>query len=234
MAVFWGGLAIAWHSWMLWSGLAVATGLSLSLGNTASFVGLQIAVIAAIGALEPSLRGLSGGLLLLAGFCAAFTGLGSDAGTLQEMSWQIQAHVLLSLFAYGLLTVGAIVAVYALVQDRRLRKAKLSPINQLFAPLETTERLLFGVTSTGFFVLLLAVSSGLAFVENLFAQHLVHKTVLSLLALVLFGILLAGRRFAGWRGRRAIYLYLWGFLVLGLAYFGSRYVLEALLGRSWG
>ena len=76
--------------------------------------------------------------------------------------------------------------------------------------------------------------SGLAFVENLFAQHLVHKTVLSLIALVLFGVLLAGRQFAGWRGRRAVFLYLWGFVVLGLAYFGSRYILEALLGRSWG
>ena len=214
---------------MLWSGLAVTTGLSLSIGNTASFIGLQIAFIAAVGAMESSLRGLSGGLLFLAGFCAAFTGLGTDAGTLQDMSWQIQAHVMLSLFAYGLLTVGAIVAVYALVQDRRLRTARLSPFNHLFAPLETTEALLFGVTSTGFIVLLLAVSSGLAFVENLFAQHLVHKTVLSLLALVLFGILLAGRRFAGWRGKRAIYLYLWGFLM-----FGSRYILEAVLGRSWG
>jgi len=49
----------------------------------------------------------------------------------------------------------------------------------------------------------------------------------------LFGLLLAGRRFAGWRGKRAIYLYLWGFVLLCLAYFGSRLVLEEVLGRSW-
>ena len=70
-------------------------------------------------------------------------------------------------------------------------------------------------------------------VESLFAQHLVHKTALSLLALVLFGLLLAGRLFAGWRGKRAVYLYLWGFLILCLAYFGTRYILEEVLGRSW-
>ncbi|MEM9209390.1 MAG: cytochrome c biogenesis protein CcsA [Pseudomonadota bacterium] len=233
MAVFWGAAAIIWHAWLLWSGLAVTTGLALSLGNTASFIGLQLAVIAALGAGEATLRGLSGGLLVLAGVCGSFTGIGSSASTLSELGWQIQAHVLISLFAYGLLTVGAIVSVYALVQDRRLRTARLSPVNQLFAPLETTEKLLFGVTSSGFLILLLAVFSGLAFVENLFAQHLVHKTVLSLLALLLFGVLLAGRQFAGWRGRRAVYLYLWGFVVLWLAYFGSRYILEAL-GRSWG
>jgi ABC-type uncharacterized transport system permease subunit len=81
---------------------------------------------------------------------------------------------------------------------------------------------------------MLAVFSGFLFVDNLFAQHLIHKTSLSLLALILFGILLAGRWLAGWRGRRAVYLYLWGFAVLGLAYFGSRFVLEEVLGRTWG
>jgi len=186
-----------------------------------------------LGAKEAALRGLSGGLLLLAAVTAAMTGWQTPTSPGTELTWQLQAHVLISLFAYGLLTVGAIVAVYALIQDRRLSSAKLSPINQLFAPLETTERLLYGITSAGFTVLLLAVFSGFVFVENLFAQHLVHKTALSILALLLFGILLAGRHFAGWRGRRAVYLYLWGFMMLGLAYFGSRYVLEYMLGRSW-
>ncbi len=234
IAVVWGVVAIVWHFWLLWQSVAGGPGLALSLGNTASFVGLQLALIAAIGSLEPSLRGLAGGLLVLAGAGAVFTGFGAAAPVMENSGWQIQAHVLISLFAYGLLTVGAIVALYALVQDQRLRSARLSPINQLFAPLETTEKLLFGVTSSGFAILLLAIFSGLAFVENLFAQHLVHKTALSLLALTLFGVLLAGRRFAGWRGKRAMYLYLGGFITLGLAYFGSRYILEALLGRSWG
>lgn len=226
--------AIGWHLALLWADLDLATGLSLSLGNTLSFVGLQLALIAVIGAMEPSLRGLSGGMLLLAALAASFTRVASDPGATEALSWQIQAHVLISLFAYGLLTVGAIVAIYALVQDGRLRSGKLSPVNHLFAPLVTTERLLFGVTGAGFSILLLAVVSGLAFVDNLFAQHLVHKTVLSLLALLVFGVLLAGRQFAGWRGKQAIYLYLAGFVLLCLAYYGTRYVLENVLGRSWG
>ena len=81
---------------------------------------------------------------------------------------------------------------------------------------------------------MLSIVSGFAFVEDLFAQHLAHKTALSLLALLLFGILVAGRLFAGWRGKRAVSLYLWGFVILCLAYFGSRFVLEELLNRSWG
>jgi ABC-type uncharacterized transport system permease subunit len=138
------------------------------------------------------------------------------------------------LLSYGLLTVGAIVAVYALVHERRLRASQISVFNQLFAPLETSERLLFGITAAGFAGLALAIISGATFVDDLFAQHLAHKTVFSLLSLVVFGTLLAGRYFAGWRGKRAIRLYLSGFALLCMAYFGTRYVLEEVLNRSWG
>jgi ABC-type uncharacterized transport system permease subunit len=160
-------------------------------------------------------------------------GLQADAGGGTGFTWQLQAHILISIFAYGLLNVGAIVAVYALIQDRRLRAGRLSSINHLFAPLETTEKLLFGITAAGFAGLAITIVSGIMFVDNIFAQHLIHKTSLSILALLLFGILLFGRAFAGWRGRRAIYLYLGGFVILCLAYFGSRFILEELLNRSW-
>lgn len=224
---------LMWHAWTLWMAIVTPAGIVLSIGNTASFIGLQLALTALIGAAESSLRGLCGGLLILAALVAVLTGAEPSQPLAQGMTLQIQTHILISLFAYGLLTVGAIVALYALIQETRLRAGMLTSFNQLFAPLETTEKLLFGITAAGFLLLLVAVSSGFAFVEDLFAQHLVHKTALSLLALVLFGLLLAGRSFAGWRGRRAIYLYLWGFMILCLAYFGSRYILEQVLGRSW-
>ena len=224
---------LAWHSQTLWSLTLVHDGLSLSIGNTASLIGLQLALVALLGAFEPSFRGLAAGLLLLAAAAAALTGWPAPGAYGDTLSWQIQMHVLISLFAYGLLTVGAIVALFALMQERRLQAGQLSSMNQLFSPLETTEKMLFGITAAGFLVLLLAVSSGFALFENLFSQHLVHKTTLSLLALALFGILLAGRQFSGWRGKRAVYLYLCGFFILCLAYFGSRYILEVILGRSW-
>lgn len=226
--------AILFHGQSLGEEIHLGDGLHLSIGAAVSLIGLQLALIGLLGAVEATLRGMSAGLLALAAIASLSTTLApsTDIGT--QLSWQIQAHILISMFAYGLLTVGAIVAVYALIQDRRLRAGRLSAANHLFAPLETTEKMLFGIAATGFAALLLAVVSGFAFVDNLFAQHLVHKTALSLLALFLFGILVAGRQFAGWRGQRAVYLYLIGFAFLGLAYFGSRFVLEQVLGRSWG
>jgi ABC-type uncharacterized transport system permease subunit len=65
----------------------------------------------------------------------------------------------------------------------------------------------------------------------MFAQHLVHKTVLSVMAWLVFGGLLLGRRVWGWRGQKAIRWTLSGFLLLILAYFGSKFVLELLLNR---
>ncbi len=227
------GVALIFHARFLFGQIFVEHGLQLSLANSASFVGLQLAVIALLGSLDERLRGLATGLLILAAIASAATGA-HTSGDAVASSWQLQAHILVSLFAYGLLAVGAIVAVFALLQDRRLRDRNLGNLNALFAPLETTERLLFGVTTGGFLSLLLAVLSGFLFVENLFAQHLVHKTVLSIIALVIFGVLIAGRHFAGWRGRRAVSLYLWGFAILCLAYFGSRFILENILNRSWG
>jgi len=233
-AVIFAVAAILLHGQNLGSEMFRVDGLSLSMSGAVSLIGLQLAVIGLIGAADPLLRGMSAGLLLLAAFASAATAITPVAEPSAVLAWQLQAHILISMFAYGMLSVGAIIAVYALAQDRRLRTGKLSGANHLFAPLETTERLLFGVTSTGFAGLLLAVVSGFAFVDDLFAQHLVHKTTLSLLALTLFGILLGGRLFAGWRGKQAVYLYLWGFAMLCLAYFGSRFVLEQILGRSWG
>ncbi len=233
-AFIFGVAGLLYHGQLLSDQVFAEDGLHFSIAATVSLIGLQLALTALIGAIESSLRGMSAGLFALAAVASTATALAPDMGIGTQLSWQIQAHIFISMFAYGLLTVGAIVALYSLVQDRRLRTGKLSATNHLFAPLESTEKWLFGIAASGFALLLLAVMSGFAFVDNLFAQHLVHKTVLSLLALALFGILVAGRQFAGWRGKRAVYLYLWAFFILCLGYFGSRYVLEQVLGQSWG
>lgn len=221
------------HTQYLHAEIRPSSGLILTIESTLSLVGLQLAIIGLLGALEATLRGMTAGLLALAALATIPLGLQPATGASTPLTWQLQVHILTSIFSYGLLSAGAIVAVFALVQDRRLRKGRFSAANRLFAPLETTEKLLFGVAAAGFVGLMLSVVTGFTFVEDLFAQHLVHKTTLSLLALVLFGILVAGRIFAGWRGSRAVSLYLWGFGFLCLAYFGARFVLEYLLGRTW-
>ena len=225
---------ISIHTSILYATILIDDGFNLSVGNTASMIGLELALIALIAALDQSLRGISAGLLLLGAIAAIATAPENAPTMVATLDWQVRAHVLVSLMSYGLLTVGAIVAIYAMLQERRLQAGRISTYSNLFAPLETTEKLLFGITAAGFAGLALAIFSGLAYVDDLFAQRFAHKTAFSLLALFVFGTLLAGRFFAGWRGARAVRLYLGGFLLLCLAYFGVRLILEQALNRTWG
>ncbi|MDJ0709839.1 MAG: cytochrome c biogenesis protein CcsA [Woeseiaceae bacterium] len=211
-----------------------ANGFDLSIGNAVSLIGLELAAIALLASLEPTLRGMSGGMILLGAAATLLMGPSGDAATGVELAWQVRAHVLVALASYGLLSVGTIVAIFALIQENRLQAARISAVNQLFAPLETTEKLLFAVATAGFVGLTLAIVSGSTFVNDLLQQHLAHKFALSVLAWLVFGILLAGRFFRGWRGKQAVHLYLGGYFVLCLAYFGSRLILEQVFGRSWG
>jgi ABC-type uncharacterized transport system permease subunit len=208
-------------------------GFDITIGNALAMIGLELAVVALIAALEPTLRGISGGLIFLAAFTVLLMGPSDGVHEGVALGWQVRTHVLIALLSYGALTVGTIVALFALVQERRLRAAKLSSINQLFAPLETTEKLLFALAGAGFAGLSLAIATGTSFVTDLVEQHLAHKFGLSLLAWLVFGILLAGRFWKGWRGKRAVRMYLGGFAILCLAYFGSRLILEEILNRSW-
>jgi ABC-type uncharacterized transport system permease subunit len=118
------------------------------------------------------------------------------------------------------------------LQERALRRRQFAPLLRAFPPLTLLEALLFRLIGAGFALLTLALLSGAVFVENLFAQHLAHKTVLSLLAWAVFGALVFGRLRYGWRGRRAVRLTLTAMVLLALAFFGSKFVLELVLGRT--
>jgi ABC-type uncharacterized transport system permease subunit len=147
--------------------------------------------------------------------------------------WKLQLHVVLSLFGFGLLTIAAVQAATLAAQDWLLHRRSPNRVVQALPPLQTMESLLFLLISIGFFMLSLAVLSGLLFVDDLPAQHLGHKAVLSVVAWAIFGGLLWGRWRRGWRGRTAIRWTLSGYFILILAYFGTKIILEQILGRHW-
>jgi len=144
----------------------------------------------------------------------------------------LELHILFSVLAYGLFSIAAAQAVLLAVQEARLRQKRFGGFLRNFPPLETMEGLLFQIISLGFLMLTLALIKGFAFLRDMSGQHLVHKTALSLIAWLVFAILLWGRYRFGWRGKIAIRWTLTGFIVLGLAYFGSKFVLEFLLVPS--
>ena len=116
-------------------------------------------------------------------------------------------------------------------QERALRRRKFHGWLRALPPLTELESLLFRTIAVGFALLTATLLTGVLFVENLFAQHLVHKTVLSVLSWLAFGALLLGRWRYGWRGATAVRWTLVAMALLVLAFFGSKFVLELLLRR---
>jgi len=150
----------------------------------------------------------------------------------QAMGWQIKLHVTVALVAFGVLSIAAVLAILLAVQERALRHRQFGPWLRALPPLTLTETLLFRLIGAGFLLLTLTLITGALFVQNLFGQHLVHKTVLSIIAWLVFGTLLFGRWRYGWRGRQAVNLTLAGMALLLLALFGTKAVLELILHRS--
>ena len=138
-------------------------------------------------------------------------------------------HVVTSVIAYSILGLAALHAIVLSVQNSLLHKHQPGGLVRLLPPLTTMESLLFDAIIIGFVCLSLSLVSGMVFLEDMFAQHLAHKTVLSILAWLVFAILLIGRWRLGWRGRTAIRWTLGGYISLMLAYFGSKFVLELIL-----
>ncbi|MGN6234771.1 cytochrome C assembly family protein [Dyella sp.] len=150
----------------------------------------------------------------------------------QPMDWQIKLHVTVALLAFSVLSIAAVMAIGLAVQERGLRHRQFGPWLRALPPLTLTETLLFQLIGAGFALLTLTLVTGALFVDNLFGQHLVHKTVLSIIAWLIFGALLYGRWKHGWRGRRAVNLTLSGMALLVLAFFGTKAVLELVLHRG--
>jgi ABC-type uncharacterized transport system permease subunit len=233
-----GVIALVLHAILLWRVLFDRPVLAFTIAETASLIGWPIGLIAVgLTWLRPRFAAIGAVLMVVAGLVAATTVEGGGGAPLVDgPSWEIGAHIVLSTLAYALITIAVALTLAMRLLDRRLRSRK--PLGWVGAlpSVEALESAAFQALAAGFAVLTLALFSGFVFVEDLFsnAQHLLHKTILSCLAWVVFGVLLFGRWRFGWRGRTAANWALSGFALLGLAYFGSKIVLESILGRHWG
>ena len=143
------------------------------------------------------------------------------------------AHIFASVIAFGVLGVAGVYALFIALIDHLLRRHSFNKLVQTLPALDKLEALLFHLIRVGFAVLTVALATGLVYVDDLFGQHLAHKTILSIFAWLVFALLLWGRWKRGWRGRVAVRMTLAGIALLLLSYFGSKLVLEVLLERSW-
>jgi len=226
--------AIVAHSDALVHMMRINGPFSIGLFEAISLLAWTLAVLACLICIERQNRVLGAILLASAALGAAATGTGQPSTETTAPGWELTAHILLSMGAAALLFAAAVTALLLVFLDRRLRTRRIADLPSVLPPLDALEKVMFRLIGAGFALLTLALFTGFVFVTNLFTQHLIHKTVLSLIAWTIFGVLLIGRIRFGWRGRSALGWTLSGFGVLALAYFGAKFVLENVLGRHWG
>ena len=220
--------AAALHGWMLIHSTFQTNGLNLAFFNSLSITtwfAVMITLLLNVGRPVINL-----GLIFfpVTAVVLLFSMLFTSSGT-SIVDTRVQWHVLISVIAYALLTIAAGQSVLVSLQDKRLRSHRPGGFLRALPPLAVMETVLFQLLVATFLMLTLALITGFVFLDDVFAQRLVHKTTLSIVAWLLLAVLLTGQWRWGWRGQKAAGMTIGAFLSLLLGYFGSKFVIELIL-----
>lgn len=236
------------HAWLLYLDLFAPEKLRFGFGQALSVM-LWLGI--AIYWVESQFYGLEGMqplILPLAALAVPLPALFAGITVVHTASLEFRLHLMLGMAAYSVFTIAMLHALLMALAERSLHKthrpgagpvggALGGPLGGPLAglpPLLTLERLLFRLIALAFALLTLTLASGLVFSESLFGRALRfdHKSLFALFSWLTFAILLIGRFAYGWRGRTALRFTLSGFVMLLLAYVGTRFVLEVVLHRG--
>lgn len=225
--------ALGCHLGVTWSNILGHGGVNLGFFRILSLVFMAINLACLIALTWRPLENLLVVLFPLSAVAVLVATLGPETQAAQErLRLGVAVHVGSSIVAYSLLTLAAIQAALLAAQDAQLRRRQFRGPLSVLPPLQLMESMLFELIWVGVIALTLSIATGFIFMEDIFAQHLVHKTVLSIFAWLLFSVLLWGRHRLGWRSQTAVRLTVTGFTLLALAFLGSKLVLELILGRT--
>lgn len=138
-------------------------------------------------------------------------------------------HISTSIIGYALLGLATLQGLLVLQQSRLLRQHKTRGLIRLLPPLDRTEQVMHELIAMGTLVMAVSIVAGFYYVDDLFAQHLIHKTVLTIIAWVLFAVVSVRHIRYGWRVNTAVMLCCSGFALLTIGFYGSKLVLELVL-----
>lgn len=232
----------ALHSYLLYAQLFAAVDLRFGFSQALSVMLWLTVLIYWTESLIYDVKGMQALVLPLAAVCALLPAFFAGPETpVYTQTFAFRIHLLLAMLAYSLFTIAALHATLMTVLERRLHAGKRAASSggslagpwASLPPLMTLETLLFRILTLGFLLLTLTLVTGFVFSEELFgkAVRFNHKTVFGILSWFIFAALLVGRYGWGWRGRTALHWTLAGFAALLLAYVGSMFVLEVILGK---
>lgn len=222
--------AVTFHAIYIYSSTFTSQGIDVGFFSALTFTAWLMATLLVLASFTQPISSL--GLLVypFALISLIFRSISGQQHLLTDLfAPGLQTHILFSLLAYSLLSIAVAQAILLYIQDKFLHNKHPSGFIHSLPSLEDMEKLLFQLIALGVIALSISLLTGFIYLDDMFAQHLVHKTILSIIAWSVFVILLWGHYMFGWRGKIAIRWSMAGFTLLMLAYFGSKFVIEFVL-----
>ncbi len=223
------GAAIGLHGFFIIPLIFQTNGLDLSLFLSIGLIAFVVNLIVFFSSLKKPLHSMYLALFPISVASLSAALMVPSTKSLLLISSYVQAHIVSSVLAYSLLAIAALHALLTGYQNWTLKNKRQNWLMRTFPPLQTMEVFLFELILAGEILLTLSLISGFLFYENLFDQRLLHKVTLSIIAWLVYAVLLWGRYSRGWRGIKAISWSWVGFIAILLGYVGSKVVLEFIL-----
>ncbi len=218
-------IATVLHAYALSATLWTDHSINFHIGNVLSLIAVLGSAILLITNINKNTETLG---IFIYPLAALTTLIPLAIHTETPLSFEIGSHVLISISAYSIMGIATAQAVLYAVQERRFRTKQLSRLMQALPPLQVMENTLIQLVLIGFIFLSFALLSGVFFIEDIFAQHLIHKTFFSILSWLVYATFLFGHFKYGWRGQKAARYTIWAYFLLILSYVGTEIILKLL------
>lgn len=224
-------IALTLHLFLLSESILQAPGQNMSMLNVASLIAWLVTFTMTLASFAFATAIL---MPVVFGFSAFIVLIGiaiPDVHMMQIALYpELLIHITLALFAYGCLSITVLYGLQLSYINLRLKHKKPPLLHASLPPLMTVETIFFKLLLAGTVLLTLSLVTGFVFLDNMWAKEQAHKTVLSVIAWLIFLVTALGHYKWGWRGKPVISATIVGGFVLTLAYFGSRFVREVLIG----
>ena len=227
---FFGAMAVIAHGISAYGVIRTTSGFHFGISEISTLITVSISLVVLISSIRKPLENLFLGLFPLAVITIIASLTINSRFPPTVMSAGLASHVLISILAYSFITIAALQAGFLAYQNHQLKHGHAGGLINKLPPLQDMEEFLFELLWVGQILLSLGIVAGLLFIDDIWGlDGVIHKTFFSILAWIVFAILLWGRHRLGWRGNTAIKGTLSGFALLIVGFYGVKFALEYII-----
>ena len=223
-------LAVIAHGISALGVIRTSSGYQFGIVEISTLIAVSISLLVLISSLRKPLDNLFLGLFPIAIITIVVSLTSSSSMPPTSLSTGLASHVLFSILAYSFLTIAAAQAALLAYQNHQLKHGHAGGIVKKLPALQDMESFLFELLWIGQLLLSVGIVAGFLFIDDIWGRDgVIHKTFFSILAWLVFCVLLWGRHSLGWRGVTAIRWTFSGFALVIVAYYGTKFALEYVI-----